>query len=237
MKIFLDMDGVCVDWMWEALKISLDVSLAEIEDRTTRRKHVDAILKYAITEGNWPKDGYTFTYPLEDGERHSIHNCKDPFSLTSPEFWDKLAQKGERWWYNLKETKHYRAMLALLNRHGKVYYLSSPPYGHTMCHAVAGKSNWLLHEKRHGPKFRDIIFTTHKETVAKDINCLLIDDSRTKCKEFVEAGGSAILFPQPWNGTPEYGTHKIIAYLTAAIVTQRYKDDEVITVDNIGIKF
>tara|TARA_B100000700_G_C14367978_1_gene544625 strand:+ start:90 stop:317 length:228 start_codon:yes stop_codon:yes gene_type:complete len=39
---------------------------------------------------------------------------------------------------------------------------------------------------------------SHKHLLAKP-DVVLIDDSDEKCRKFIEAGGHAILLPQPWN--------------------------------------
>jgi 5'(3')-deoxyribonucleotidase len=44
-----------------------------------------------------------------------------------------------------------------------------------------------------------VVFTSHKELLADDDSCL-IDDDEKNIKAFREAGGNALLFPQPWNG-------------------------------------
>jgi hypothetical protein len=59
-----------------------------------------------------------------------------------------------------------------------------------------GKVHWL--QQFFDPRFRRYMLGSHKHLMAKP-GVVLIDDSDAKCEKFIEAGGGAILFPQPWN--------------------------------------
>lgn len=191
MKIFVDMDGVCCDWMRSAI---CRVLLRRKTPEGETRPEIEDVIKEAYA--NWP-----------DG---------DPFGFTTTKFWDNLAIAGERWWYNLEEFHHYRPMIKMLKRQGDVVYLTSPPYGDVGAHAAYGKICWLTHTSREGPRFRDYVISSRKELLANP-SSILIDDSTVKCDKFRLHGGHAILFPQPWNGGKELSSHDVIAYLMACI--------------------
>ena len=68
------------------------------------------------------------------------------------------------------------------------------------------------------PQFsRSFIMTPCKEVLSK--KGILIDDSDANVEEFRERGGSAILFPQPWNknrkqdGRVDYVTEQLTMIL------------------------
>lgn len=66
--------------------------------------------------------------------------------------------------------------------------------------SALGKQLWV---KAHMPAYsrRLIIFSckTPKKLFAASRQCLLVDDKNENVDEFIEAGGSAILVPRPWN--------------------------------------
>ena len=65
-------------------------------------------------------------------------------------------------------------------------------------HSVTGKTQWF--QDQFGEDFNDFVFTRQKELLARVPDSVLIDDSLENVNSFNEAGGTAILFPQVWNG-------------------------------------
>ena len=96
-----------------------------------------------------------------------------------------------------------------LQKHGKVVLCTSPAYG-----CAGYRQNWI---QKNLPDFfysGDFILTPNKERCAHD-DALLIDDSETNCLKFREAGGYAILYPQPWNYKRDYTQRKNVQILSA----------------------
>lgn len=111
--IYLDMDGVCCDWLTPTLRLML---------QNCQENKVQDIL------ANWPL-----------GEREVFK----VLGVEEQAVWDAITAKGERFWFMLEEYKHYKAMWDLLSAHGEVLYLTSPPYGLAGVHACQGKADWI----------------------------------------------------------------------------------------------
>lgn len=179
MKIFVDMDGVCCNWMLPALSLLYG-------DMGATRQYFD-----------WPV-----------GKTNDL--------VKSSEFWDKLASKGPSWWENLPELNHYQKMMKTLRSRGEVFYLTSIPARESGANAAIGKVRWI--QAREGLDFRNYVLTRYKHLAAGP-DSVLIDDTEYQCEEFVQHGGKAILFPQPWNGYKgsEYLGFKVVDYLSFAL--------------------
>lgn len=110
------------------------------------------------------------------------------------ELWSRIDEAGMDLWRNLPEFPWFWEMYQGLSKLGRVVFLTSPS-----CHwsSMAGKKLWL--EDRFGFRFRDFVITQRKFWLGWP-NRVLIDDDPRKVRTFTEAGGEAVLFPQPWNG-------------------------------------
>lgn len=131
------------------------------------------------TDADWPKGEYDICNAAKITPKLMwtyIDKC--------PEFWERLAIMPEA-----------IEMFSELQGIGRTFVCTSPSL-HASC--VAGKLRWL--QKLFGYPFRDYVFTTHKELLAHP-NAILIDDHDQNCKKFVDCGGRAILYPQPWNSS------------------------------------
>jgi len=115
--------------------------------------------------------------------------------LTTKEFWKPITIAGWRWWVGLP---HYSWSDDLLNVvqsfAGDDWLFASSPS--RSCQSASGKIAWL--QRRFGSHFRKYMLGEHKHLFAKS-GAVLIDDREQSVIEFREAGGEAILFPQPWN--------------------------------------
>ena len=80
-------------------------------------------------------------------------------------------------------------------RWGGTFHISTSPSRAPA--SSMGKVHWL--QQFFDPRFRQYMLGSHKYLMAKP-GVVLIDDSDVKCTKFIEAGGDAIVFPQPWNG-------------------------------------
>lgn len=118
--------------------------------------------------------------------------------VTRKEFWDRIDLGGEGWWRSLKPYPWAKRLVAACERLGDVYVATSPPTG--AISAASGKASWL---RRHLPDVyfgRRFFIGTDKWLLAgSGSDRMLVDDDARKHAAFAEAGGRAVLFPQPWN--------------------------------------
>lgn len=118
----------------------------------------------------------------------------EQLGLSMEELWVPIDAQGAEWWENLEPLPWFAKLWEELQHVStEVVICSSPslsPY------AVPGKIRWL--HKHIGPRFRDYVFTSKKYLLAKPGN-ILIDDLMHNVGPFRAEGGSAILFPAPWN--------------------------------------
>lgn len=59
-----------------------------------------------------------------------------------------------------------------------------------------GKRMWL---QRYFPSYADKVVMAKRKELVACARMILIDDNDKNCKNFIEAGGKAILVPRPWN--------------------------------------
>jgi len=168
--IYLDMDGVVVD------------IVKGVADWLRYYCNKD-IPNYNQLIGRWPRGDYEMS---------------EQFGVPEEEMWWQIERGGVRFWrtlpcydsprqfyYNLKDT------------FARVIFLSTPGgRGQGIADCLAGKMLWL--QDIFGLDFKEFIFTSHKEQLARH-DAVLIDDSAENCKKFVDAGGHAIVYPRPWN--------------------------------------
>lgn len=156
MKIFLDMDGVIMDF-------------------------VGGIFKWYQTEG--------LTHEDITGWNKIVTLTCEAKGMTKSEFWKGLT---DEFWEGLEFLPWAEDLIALLEPY-KPVLLTSPG-----SHGAGGKQAAI----RKGLKqfWRDdrYLIGPAKSYVAHP-EAVLIDDSEKNVDAFSEAGGRAILFPQPWN--------------------------------------
>jgi hypothetical protein len=106
-------------------------------------------------------------------------------------FWHKL--RVSKFWKDLTFYPNAISFMAKLSLYGQVVLLTSPANG-----CAGYRQNWI--EKNLSSFFQQghYILTPAKWACAHK-DTILIDDSSDNCKEFVAAGGRALLYPQPWN--------------------------------------
>lgn len=115
------------------------------------------------------------------------------WGLEPEEFWAPLATR--EFWLGLKPYRWSNDLIDGLRSAGNVSIVTAPMHLNTeIC--VGAKLDWL--ESYFGIRPEDVIFT-RKKWIMAGRNRVLIDDSDDNCGKFWNAGGSAIIFPQPWN--------------------------------------
>lgn len=155
-KLFIDMDGVFVDFIGGALKF----------------------FKSTRTVSDWPK-----------GHWGSSSIFLEMFGLPLNDFWNGLR---EDFWRGLDYTKDGIKFLELVEPF-KPCILTSPAW-----HSATGKQDWIQEKLPHYFKEKRYLIGPAKHYCAAPMH-VLIDDSDKNVREFRAAGGTAILYPRPWN--------------------------------------
>ena len=155
-NLYLDMDGVCVDWLKSALTV------------LGREDLID----------NMPR---------------GVSNISEATGINMKEIWEIIQENGSDWWRNLPELPWFRELYESLDRIGPVTILTAPSRDPN---CAKGKIQWL--RDKFGKEFRDFIITSHKYHCAGP-NKILIDDTLSKCQNFINSGGKAVLFPTDFN--------------------------------------
>lgn len=115
------------------------------------------------------------------------------FGKTDAEFWQPIDARGEDWWASLPAHNWAARLIDTVRRNGNLVIATSPSRHHG---SAAGKVRWL--QRVFGNSFRNYMLGPSKHLMANQ-ETVLIDDSETQCAAFAAAGGTACLFPQPWN--------------------------------------
>jgi hypothetical protein len=114
------------------------------------------------------------------------------WGISSNEFWAALV--GREFWETLEPYSWAREFFEALEKIAPTKILSAPCQD---SECIPGKTAWLNREL--GLSEDRMIFSRKKHEWAKHRRCVLIDDRKENCDRFAKAGGTAILFPQPWN--------------------------------------
>ena len=165
--IFLDMDGVLVDFVGGALRTCFGNMEATI----------------CQTLELWPAGEYDITKVVGG---------------TIDEFWEAInAEKG--FWESLSPYPWAADLIDLVESAVKrKWSIATSPSRDPQC--AAGKVKWLQDNCSKGQSFRNYFITPEKHLLAGGNRTrVLIDDRDVNVDRWRECGGSAILFPQPWN--------------------------------------
>ena len=172
--VFLDHDGVFVDFVGAALRV-----------------HGSALTPEDIT----------------------YYDMATIMGITGPEFWKPIDAAGVEFWRDLPEYPWAEALYtALCSIPAEVVFLTRPSWSWT---TIAGKKMWF--DRKFGKGFRNFIPTYRKELLAHHPRCVLVDDSPDNVEGFIKAGGKAVLFPQPWNGTSVPEGADVVDYIVARV--------------------
>jgi len=118
--------------------------------------------------------------------------------LTPGEFWDKLPHD---FWASIPFYPLAKIFLVTLETFGDVYIATSPTLS-TEC--VSGKYDWFRFNL---PRYFRKHYIGADKTAFASRDTVLIDDRDKNCKDFVQAGGQAILVPRPWNNGKDIKGH------------------------------
>lgn len=122
-----------------------------------------------------------------------VFDLSEITGLSRAQLWGDPRVQGASFWRELEPTPFASAVVALCEKHAPVVFLSGTVLDPG---SAAGKMEWLA---RHFPKRPFLLGPSWaKKHVARDGACL-VDDSDRNVVEWIEEGGSAILFPRQWN--------------------------------------
>lgn len=108
-------------------------------------------------------------------------------------FWK--ATKVGTWWLDLEPYDYAKEFVAKVREKHEVVFSTSPGID-SKC--ASQKVEWLRKHKLMSRSKNDFMLGPRKELMAGS-GAVLIDDSDANVSRFMDAGGTAILFPQPWN--------------------------------------
>lgn len=117
--------------------------------------------------------------------------------ISTEDLWNRIDIEGANFWAHLPPYPWLARLYRGLAQLGDVYLTTKP---HRSPDCYAGKRAWTA--RHFGTHFERLILTQHKHLLAGP-RCLLIDDHEQNCQKFIDRGGHAIIFPQPWNNAVE----------------------------------
>lgn len=124
------------------------------------------------------------------------YDCSKVLGISKSDLW-RTADKDPDFWRNMPVLENGFKLYEALKTTREIFIATSPSLDPN---CAAGKVEWL--QKYFGRNFRNYIITPHKYLMAEA--GILIDDDDERCEKFRRAGGTAIVYPQPWNSKHEY---------------------------------
>lgn len=139
--------------------------------------------------------GWPFTHAdFDSWDYHQKHGVSDA------EMWEPT--NDGKWWLGLDPYPYASQLVSDLYKSWDIVFCTSPSRDST---CPSQKVQWL---RKHGfMKEHDVNYQIGKR---KELNAgsgaVLLDDSDDNVRKFRQAGGNAILFPQPWNENRKYAS-------------------------------
>ena len=129
------------------------------------------------------------------------YDCSKILGISRTKFW-QLTDDSPTFWKDMPRLENGLALYELLKKEREVFIATSPSRD-PKC--SSGKIEWL---QRHlGSNFRNFILSPHKHLMAA--SGILIDDDDERCQKFIDAGGQAIVYPQPWNSNHKHTNRQV----------------------------
>lgn len=167
--IFLDMDGVLVNFMKGALTQFLGQKKAEEKLGQTQPESWHAPAGFEL-------------------QLHLPH-------LTKEQIFDSIAD-NPRFWVDLEPMPWAFDLMELAQSQAKQVRILTAPVQHTNCHSQ--KAAWIEQYFPQLYKDRAVILAKEKYLLAA-AGRMLIDDNEQQTTDFRASSGSSILFPAPYN--------------------------------------
>lgn len=130
-------------------------------------------------------------YPIREAEVSRVIGVSDA------ELWAAI-DRDANFWHTLNKFDWADDLIALVEEYDPQFTIASSPGADPA--SPYGKAFWLRHHYKLTPK--RYMLGSQKHLLAAP-GRVLIDDSDAKCQAFTDAGGVAIVFPQPWNSAHE----------------------------------
>lgn len=131
-----------------------------------------------------------FRFRHDDVDRLNIQEIG---GVSAIQFWQAIDD-SYGFWESLELYPWAKNLIDLVKDFDRDWSFCTTPSNSPM--STKGKHEWL--REYIGSDFKRFVFTPQKQLLARPTN-LLIDDSDSNVERFLDAGGQAILFPQPWN--------------------------------------
>jgi 5'(3')-deoxyribonucleotidase len=112
------------------------------------------------------------------------------FGLSNNEIFRRLDGAGEQFWRKLQPTRCFERLVERL-RYTTVVVLTAITRSPS---CASGKVAWLQHWFK-----TPVILTSAPKALLAKPDTVLIDDKEENVRDFLGAGGRAILWPAPWN--------------------------------------
>lgn len=122
----------------------------------------------------------------------------DPWNITADEFWAPINDAGPEWWATIPQFSWTDHLISLAASYDNLAVATACSH-----HAHSAMGKVVAMQAMFGSSFRDYFITPRKWYLGRE-GTVLIDDLESNCKKFEEYGGSAILFPQPYNSNKHH---------------------------------
>jgi len=178
--------------MLKAIYLDMDGVLVDLVRHTYRTVGIPETL---VDEAYESTDAWNGIYK-------TVAKLHDPH-FGEQDLYKHWAKLGQEFWASVPWTSHGKALFELCSHYAPVVLMTTPTIEPS---CAAGKMEWI---QRNLPKDaqRRYALSPCKHHMAHP-GALLIDDGPHNTSRFEEHGGSAILWPGPWNETGKAGiTH------------------------------
>lgn len=139
--------------------------------------------------------------PVEDVDCWDFY---EKWGIDEDQFWEPVNAAGRDFWASLKPFDWFDELVAVVKEADPDFFILTKPSRQASC--LAGKLDWI--HRHFGTRFRNYIFAPNKSPLAAP-GRFLIDDSEPNVDGFLKHGGSAYLFPQPWNRNDRFAAERI----------------------------
>ncbi len=123
---------------------------------------------------------------------HGIYDLSTVLRVSKSDMWRRVNMSGAHFWASLQPYPWALSLHSLCRSFAPTTFLSTTSKN---SHSGSGKMQWL---SQHFPNVPFFVGSAPKSLCAGP-GRVLIDDKDSNCRDFIQAGGSAIVFPQPWN--------------------------------------
>lgn len=146
--------------------------------------------------------------PWDIEENKGNYNFQELLGLSASKFWEPLEHN---FWAELDPLPEGMAVLRLFSAINTTYLSTSPSLSPG---CSSGKHEWV---NKHLPQHaRNLFIGSQKQVFGRIPGAVLIDDCDTNIDKFRDAGGTGILYPQPWNSAHQQMQDRI-GYIWSAL--------------------